>query len=94
MISIAETVQAKNVIQPAYNKIEIIILLQKILRDYAMIDEKIKDVLHADIIIGNNYNCASKFEESLKILNENVKVRNSIIEELLNLVQYQIKGNC
>jgi hypothetical protein len=79
-----------NSLLQAYNKNEIIILLQKVQNDFLMLDEKIKELLNTDIIDIEGLEVVDlNFDQSYNELNELAELRNKKIEELLKTVKKQ-----
>ncbi len=74
------------IIQPAYSKNEIIILLQKALNDYNMIDCKVKEILNVESIESRG----KVFEERNEFLTICSRKRNIKIEELIETVGKEI----
>lgn len=77
----------KNVIQPATDKNELIILLQKVHNDYVMLDSKMKELLNSNGIdresLGNDNEI---LKEAYKDLNKCAELRDKKIEELLKII--------
>jgi hypothetical protein len=78
---------AKNVIQPTIDKIDLVILLQKVQNDFNMLDNKIKDILNPDDVDKETLrNIVEKLKEVRKDLNECAEKRNKKIGELLVII--------
>ena len=78
----------KKLIQPAFNKDELIMLLQKVQGDFTMLDSKIKELLDSDDFdIESMGEFAVKLKESFKGLKECAEIRNKKIDELLNAIK-------
>ncbi len=78
----------KKLIQPAFNKNELIMLLQKVQGDFTMLDSKIKELLDSDDFdIESMGEFAITLKESFKGLKECAEIRNKKIAELLKIIK-------
>jgi hypothetical protein len=79
---------AKKVIQPTTDKIDLIILLQKVHNDFIMLDSKMKEILNIDGIDRETLgNVVERLKKINKDLNECAEIRNKKIEEFLKTIK-------
>lgn len=80
--------ETKKIIRSTTDKNELIILLQKVFNDYAMLDSKMKELLNPDNSdVGD---VVENFKEIHKKLNKYANSRNEKIEELLKTIEHKI----